>query len=76
MLLVKACSPILHLGRIRYPSRSFKKVMAHEQNNWKSPSRLTAEPVLKVYNTLSRTKVRPFRARSGPTQLSIPIISE
>lgn len=76
MLLVKACSPILHLGRIRYPSRSFKKVMAHEQNNWKSPSRLTAEPVLKVYNTLSRTKVRPFRVRSGPTQLSIPIISE
>ncbi|KAF8268616.1 tRNA synthetases class I (C) catalytic domain-containing protein [Lactarius quietus] len=30
--------------------------MSHEQLSWKPPSRQTAEPVLKVYNTLTRTK--------------------
>jgi hypothetical protein len=57
----------LHLGHTRHPLRPFNTsshVMAHAQTNWKPPSRLTVEPVLKVYNTFTRTKVRPFRACS------------
>jgi hypothetical protein len=57
-----------HLYLRRYTSRfnhSFQ-VMAHGQTNWKPPSRLTDEPSLKVYNSLTRTKVRPFRACLTP----------
>ena len=59
MLTARATFPILHLGRIRYPTRLFQ-LMAHDQANWVPPSHRTAEPVLKVYNTFTRTKVRPF----------------
>ncbi|KAH9979011.1 tRNA synthetases class I (C) catalytic domain-containing protein [Lactifluus volemus] len=38
--------------------------MVCEQNNWKPPSRLKPEPVLKVYNTLTRTK-NEFIPRDG-----------
>jgi hypothetical protein len=56
MLSARSSSAILHLGSIRHLKPSFK-AMAHEQANWKAPLRLTGEPVLKVYNTLTRTKV-------------------
>ncbi len=33
--------------------------MAPGQTSWKPPARLSEESVLKVYNSLTRTKVRP-----------------
>lgn len=65
MLSVRANFPILHLGRIRYPTRLFQ-LMANDKVNWEPPLRRTAEPVLKVYNTFTRTKVRPFQPFSAP----------
>ncbi|KAI0001262.1 hypothetical protein BJV74DRAFT_876788 [Russula compacta] len=38
--------------------------MAHDQTHWKPPSRLSVEPVLKVYNTFTRTK-NEFVPRDG-----------
>lgn len=57
MLSVRATFPILDLGRIRYPTRLYQ-LMANDKANWEPPLRRTAEPVLKVYNTFTRTKVR------------------
>ena len=60
MLSVRATTfPVLHVGRIRYPTRPFQ-LMANDKVNWEPQLRRTAEPVLKVYNTLTRTKVRPI----------------
>ena len=64
MLSVRATFPILHL-RIRYPTRLFQ-LMANDKANWEPPLRRTAEPVLKVYNTFTRTKVRPFQPFPAP----------
>jgi tRNA synthetases class I (C) catalytic domain len=73
MLPSKAHFTILHLRLSRsYKYKAPFSVMAHERSNWMPPSRLTVEPVLKVYNSFTRTKVRPFRARSQPTQLLTP----
>ncbi len=61
MLSARATTfPILHFGRIRYPTRLFQ-LMAQDKANWEPPLRRTAEPALRVYNTLTRTKVRPFQ---------------
>jgi hypothetical protein len=62
MLSVRATFPIL---RIRYPTRLFQ-LMANDKAIWEPPLRLAAEPVLKVYNTFTRTKVRPFQPFSAP----------
>jgi|SRR6266850_6318088 len=65
MLAARTSFHHLHLGPIRHYTSRFNhsfQVMAHGQTNWKPPSRLTEEPSLKVYNSLTRTKVRPFRA--------------
>ncbi len=67
MLAGRAGSPIIFQGHIHHSARLFGsslRIMAHEQINWKPPSRQTAEPVLKVYNTLTRTKVRAFKFRA------------
>lgn len=69
MLSVRATTfPILHVGRIRYPTRLFQ-LMANDKANWEPKLRRTAEPVLKVYNTLTRTKVRPIPALFSPIEL-------
>jgi hypothetical protein len=67
MLTARTSFSHLYFGHIRHSTSRFKhsfRVMAHGQTNWKHPSRLTEEPILKVYNTLTRTKVRPFRIPS------------
>ena len=66
MLAVRTSSPILHLRHSTRQSRSLFQVMAHGKTNWEPPERVTGEPVLKVYNTFTRTKVRPFRACWAP----------
>lgn len=66
MLAVRTSFPILRLRRSTRQSKSLVQVMAHGQTNWKPPARVTGEPVLKVYNTFTRTKVRPFRACLAP----------
>ena len=38
--------------------------MAAQQPAWKLPERKAEEPVLKVYNSLTRTKVRPLQLES------------
>jgi hypothetical protein len=45
------------------PIRLFQ-LMANDKANWEPPLRRTAEPVLKVYSTFTRTKVRPFQPLS------------
>ena len=66
MLAVRTSSPTLHLRHSTRQSRSLFQVMAHGKTNWEPPERVTGEPVLKVYNTFTRTKVRPFRACWAP----------
>jgi hypothetical protein len=68
MLAARTSFLHLHLWPICHSTSRFKhtfQVMAHGQTDWKPPSRLTEEPILKVYNTLTRTKVRPFLACSA-----------
>lgn len=71
MLSVRGTFPILHLGCIRYPTRLFQ-LMANDKANWEPPLRRTAEPVLRVYNTFTRTKVRPFQTFLAPLNPSFP----
>jgi len=76
MLPARASFYILRFGHIRYTIRTYNAsshVMAQAQIDWKPPSRLTVEPVLKVYNTFTRTKVRPFRACSVSLNLSFDL---
>lgn len=43
--------------------------MAVEQPPWALPTRSADEPVLRVYNSLTRTKVRPRSASFAHLQL-------
>lgn len=66
MLAGRAGSPIIFQVK-HHSARLFGsslKIMSHEQPIWNPPSRQTAEPVLKLYNTLTRTKVRAFKYRA------------
>lgn len=78
MLAGRAGSPIIfqvghHSARL---FASSVKIMAHEHISWKPPSRQTTEPILKVYNTLTRTKVRVFKFRAcdnaHPSHVFVP----
>jgi hypothetical protein len=69
---VRATFPILRKGRIRYPIRLFQ-LMANDKASWEPPLRRTAEPVLKVYNTFTKTKVRPIQTIFGIIELFLSI---
>lgn len=62
--MILACSRVA-LSSIRYLRRSYtvalktehKVTMSVQQPPWKLPERQTDDPVLKIYNSLTRTKV-------------------